>query len=137
MSTGQWALQQAIYSELSGDSELTSTLGASVYDDVPDHQAVTFPYVNIGEDTTLDYSTKDLVGSETTLNMHVWSRYRGSKEVKQIMDRVHSLLHDSNLTVTGRNLINLRVEFSDVLRDPDGITRHGVMRFRAVMLGTS
>lgn len=137
MSTGQWALQQAIYSELSGDSELTSTLGASVYDDVPDHQAVTFPYVNIGEDTTLDYSTKDLVGSETTLNMHVWSRYRGSKEVKQIMDRVHSLLHDSNLTVTGRNLINLRAEFSDVLRDPDGITRHGVMRFRAVMLGTS
>lgn len=137
MSTGQWELQQAIYSELSGDSELTSTLGASVYDDVPDHQAVTFPYVNIGEDTTLDYSTKDLVGSETTLNMHVWSRYRGSKEVKQIMDRVHSLLHDSNLTVTGRNLINLRAEFSDVLRDPDGITRHGVMRFRAVMLGTS
>lgn len=137
MSTGQWELQQAIYSELSGDSELTSTLGASVYDDVPDHQAVTFPYVNIGEDTTLDYSTKDLVGSETTLNMHVWSRYRGSKEVKQIMDRVHSLLHDSNLTVTGRNFINLRAEFSDVLRDPDGITRHGVMRFRAVMLGTS
>lgn len=137
MSTGQWELQQAIYSELSGDSELTSTLGASVYDDVPDHEAVTFPYVNIGEDTTLDYSTKDLVGSETTLNMHVWSRYRGSKEVKQIMDRVHSLLHDSNLTVTGRNFINLRAEFSDVLRDPDGITRHGVMRFRAVMLGTS
>lgn len=137
MSTGQWEFQQALFTVLSGDSNLTTTLSASIYDDVPDHQAVTFPYVTIGEDTMLDYSTKDLVGSDVTVNLHVWSRYRGSKEVKQVMDRVHTLLHDSNLTVTGRNLINLRSEFSDVLRDPDGITRHGVMRFRAVMLGTS
>ncbi len=137
MRTGQWEFQQALFTVLSGDSNLTTTLGASIYDDVPDQQAVTFPYVTIGEDTMLDYSTKDVVGSDVTVNLHVWSRYRGSKEVKQVMDRVHTLLHDSNLTVTGRNLINLRSEFSDVLRDPDGITRHGVMRFRAVMLGTS
>lgn len=137
MSTGQWEFQQALFTALNGDSTLTTTLGASIFDDVPDHQAVTFPYVVIGEDTMLDYSTKDLVGSDVTVTLHVWSQYRGSKEVKQVMDRVHTLLHDSNLTVTGRNLINLRSEFSDVLRDPDGITRHGVMRFRAVMLGTS
>lgn len=137
MSTGQWEFQQALFTALNGDSTLTTTLGASIFDHVPDHQAVTFPYVVIGEDTMLDYSTKDLVGSDVTVTLHVWSQYRGSKEVKQVMDRVHTLLHDSNLTVTGRNLINLRSEFSDVLRDPDGITRHGVMRFRAVMLGTS
>ena len=56
---------------------------------------------------------------------------------KNIMDRIHDLLHDSNLSVTGFNLVNLRFEFSDILRDPDGITRHGVMRFRAIILGTS
>jgi hypothetical protein len=137
MSTGQWELQQTIFTALNSDSELTTTLGASVFDDVPDHQAVTAPYVTIGEDTAIDYGTKDVDGSDVTINLHVWSRYRGSKESKQIMDRIHTLLHDSNLTVTGRNLINLRFEFGDVLRDPDGITRHGVMRFRAVMLGTS
>ena len=137
MTVGQFALQQTIFSTLSGDSQLTSTLGADVYDDVPDHISITFPYVQIGEDTATDYSTKDLVGSQTVINLHVWSRYRGSKETKQVMDRVHTLLHDSNLTVTGHNLVNLRFEFSDVLRDPDGVTRHGVMRFRAVMLGTS
>tara|TARA_Y100000385_G_C12588249_1_gene423536 strand:- start:12 stop:425 length:414 start_codon:yes stop_codon:yes gene_type:complete len=137
VSTGQWEFQQALFTALNGDSDLTSSLGASIYDDVPDGEAVTFPYINIGENSTLDYSTKDAVGSDTTVNLHVWSRYRGSKEVKLIMDRVHTLLHDSTLTVTGRNLINLRSEFSDVLNDPDGITRHGVMRFRAIMLGTS
>ena len=61
----------------------------------------------------------------------------GAKETKNIMDRIHDLLHDSSLSVTGFNLVNLRFEFSDILRDPDGVTRHGVMRFRAIILGTS
>ena len=137
MSTGQFALQQTLFTTLNGDSQLTNTLGAAVFDDVPDTQAVSFPYVQIGEDTATDYSTKDVTGTETVINLHVRSRYRGSKETKQVMDRVHTLLHDSNLTVTGHNLINMRFEFGDVIRDPDGITRHGVMRFRAIMLGTS
>ena len=77
------------------------------------------------------------MGSQITVNLHIWSQYKGSKEAKNIMDRVHTLLHDTSLSVTGFNLINLRFEFADILRDPDGITRHGVMRFRAVMLGTA
>ena len=78
-----------------------------------------------------------MTGSEVTINMDVWSQYKGSKEVKNLMDRIHTLLHDSSLSVTGHNLINMRLEFIDVLRDPDGITRHGIMRFRAVLLGTA
>jgi len=135
VTVGQFAFQQALYTKLSSDSTLTSSLGASVFDDVP--QGSNYPFVQIGEDSTADFSTKDLVGSETTVNIHVWSRSHGAKETKQIMDRVHTLLHDVSLSVTGYNFVNGRFEFSDVLRDPDGITRHGVMRFRAVMLGTS
>jgi len=133
MSLGQFALQTTIYSTLSGDSNLTSTLGASIYDDVP--QGSNFPYVVLGEDSSNDNSTKDVNGTSSTLTIHVWSEYKGSKETKQIMDRVHDLLHDSNLSISGFNLVNLRYEFSDIMRDPDGITRHGVMRFRAVLLG--
>lgn len=135
MTIGQFSLQQAVYTALSSDNTLTSSLGAGVFDDVPQDSG--YPYVQIGEDVSLDYSTKDSVGSEVTLNLHVWSQGHGAKETKQIMDRVHTLLHDVSLSVTGYNFINGRFEFSDVLRDPDGITRHGVMRFRAVMLGTT
>jgi len=135
VSIGQFALQERIYSTLSGDSTLTSTLGAAVYDDVPENSA--YPFVSLGEATASDYSTYDLSGSQTTMTIHIWSQYKGAKEVKNIMDRVHTLLHDKTLTVTGFNLINLRFEFIDTLQDPDGITRHGVMRFRAVMLGTA
>ena len=134
MTIKQFALQEAIYTRLSNDSTLTSTHGASVYDEVPEGSS--FPYVTIGETTTVDYSTKDSIGSDQTLMLHVWSQYRGAKETKNIMDRLHDLLHDYSLSVTGANLINLRYEFSDLIRDPDGITRHGVIRFRAILLGS-
>jgi hypothetical protein len=133
MSIGQFALQTAIYSTLSNDNNLTSTLGAGVFDEVT--EGATYPFVALGEETATDYSTKDLIGSETTINIHIWSQYKGSKETKNIMDRIHDLLHDSDISVSGFNLINLRFEYSDIMRDPDGVTRHGVMRFRAIILG--
>ena len=135
MSIGQFALQTTIYSTLSGDNTLTNTLGAGVFDEVLEN--ATYPFVSLGEETAIDYSTKDLNGGEYTINIHVWSQYKGSKQTKEIMDRIHDLLHDSSLSVSGFNLINLRFEFSDIMRDTDGVTRHGVMRFRAIILGTN
>ena len=134
MSIGQFALQTTIYSTLSNDNTLTNTLGAGVFDEVVENAA--YPFVALGEETAIDYSTKDLNGGEFTINIHVWSQYKGAKQTKEIMDRIHDLLHDSSLSVSGFNLANLRFEFSDILRDPDGITRHGVMRFRAIILGS-
>ena len=134
MSIGQFALQSTIFSTLNNDNTLTNTLGAGVFDEVLEN--ATYPFVSIGEETAVDYSTKDLDGGEFTINIHVWSQYKGAKQTKEIMDRVHDLLHDSSLSVSGFNLVNLRFEFSDILRDPDGVTRHGVMRFRAIILGS-
>ena len=132
MSIGQFQLQSAIYTALNV-SAITSTLSCGVYDEVT--EGATYPFVVLGEETAIDYGTKDLVGGETTINIHIWSQYKGSKQTKEIMDKIHDLLHDIDLTVTGFNLINLRFEYSDIMRDPDGVTRHGVMRFRAIILG--
>ena len=132
MSVGQFQLQTAIYTALNV-SAITTTLGCGVYDEVIEGN--TYPFISLGEETTIDYSTMTAVGSETTINIHIWSQYKGSKQTKEIMDKIHDLLHDINLTVTGFNLINLRFEYSDIMRDTDGVTRHGVMRFRAIILG--
>lgn len=57
---------------------------------------------------------------EATLILHVWSRTRGRKEVKQITAEIHRVLHDANLTVTGHDLIWLRFEQSRTLLDVGG-----------------
>lgn len=134
MSIGQFQLQQALYSALNV-SALTNDLSCAVLDEVAQNQS--YPFITLGEETTIDYGTKSENGAETTVNIHIWSQYKGSKECKQIMDKVHDLLHDSNLSITGFNLINCRFEYSDIVRDPDGVTRHGIMRFRAIILGTN
>lgn len=128
----QWPFQQAVYTALLGDATLQGFIGnpARVYDHVP--QDSTFPYVVAGESSGLPWDTKDSDGMEQTLMVHTWSRYRGSKEVKQIMSAIVDVIDQQALSVMGHTLVQLRFEFSDILLDLDGLTRHGVQRFRAM-----
>jgi len=130
MSVHSFALQTTIYATLTADSTL-SALVENIYDDVPERS--TYPYVVIGDDTVNNNGTKTVDGNEHTLTLHAWAQSRGRKTVKEIMERTYELLHNANLTVTGANLVNLRAEFQTSMMDGDGITRHGVQRFRAVI----
>ncbi len=127
-------LQTAIYSTLTSGT-LTDISGTSitskVYDDVPEGTA--YPYIVIGEETTIPVGAKDTDGHEHTLTFHVWSQYRGRKEIKQIMEQIYTILHNVAISITGATLVNIRHEFERTLLESDGITRHGVIRFRAVV----
>ena len=130
MSDHSLGLQKTIYDALDGDSTLQS-LVSDVYDFVPEN--ATFPYVKLGEETSVDNGTKTLQGNEHTLVIHTFSRYRGSKETKEIMSRIYALLHESSLSISGA-MNNMRFEFSDIIKEPDGLTTHGVQRFRTFVL---
>lgn len=123
-------LQKAIFTALNGDSTL-GNLVTGVYDCIPDNTA--FPYVVIGEETGRNNGTVTLDGLEYTLTMHVWSDYKGSYETKNIMARIYDLLHNQSIAVTGASLVNIRQEFEQIVIDSDGVTRHGIIRFRAVV----
>lgn len=130
MSQHSFSLQSVVYSALSSDSALSAIING-VYDDVP--EGTGFPYVVIGEDTATNIGTNTVDALEHTLTLHVWSQYRGRKEAKQIMSRIYEILHNADLSATDAVLVNLRQEFETTLVEADGLTRHGVMRFRAVM----
>ena len=117
----QVAIQAAIYQAL-------STLAYPVYDDVPQNAA--FPYIVIGDDTSIPFDDDCNVGAESTITIHVWSIYSGRLEVKQIMNAVYNRLHRQNLSIAGSYSITLNAEYQDTFLDPDGVTRHGVIRFR-------
>jgi hypothetical protein len=134
MALHSFNLQKAIYAALNGYVTGLSGASVSVYDDVP--EGTSYPYVVIGEETAINAGTKNLDGVEHTLTLHVWSGYRGRREIKEIMQSIYSLLHDTAITVTGASLVMIRQEFATTLEEADGITRHGVMRFRVVMFDT-
>ena len=132
MSDHSFELQKTIFTTLNGDNTITSTFSATVHDHVP--QGTSFPYIVIGEETMTDESSaKTLDFNNFTLTIHIFSRNRGRKEAKQIMARIYELLHNQNLSVTGAYHINTRFEFSDVIKENDGLTYHGVQRFRTIL----
>jgi hypothetical protein len=131
MSNPGWDLQKAAYQALKADAALTTLLGSEwLHDDVP--QQASFPYVVLEQMRVNDWSTGTERGSEHILMLHVWSRYDGKREACEIADAIREALDDAELTLDDNRLINLMHQYSDLRRDTDGRTYHGVMRFRAV-----
>ncbi len=131
MSSSAHALQTAIFSTLAADTSLTALLGAPrIYDQVP--QPATYPYVTFGQSTVRDADTSSAAADEHIVTLHVWSQARGRQETHRLIDAIRSALHDKVLALAGHSLINIRHDFSEARRDPDGDTLHGIVRLRAV-----
>lgn len=124
--------QKACYDALTGDAELMGKI-TGVFDNVPEDQE--FPYIQIGSITGLPWDAMELAGEDMTLTFHVWSRYRGKKEMKEIMDDMYRILHDNRFGVSGATVVVMKLDYSDDDIDPDGVTNHGVQRFRALIHG--
>lgn len=120
--------QEIVFDALNGN------ISAGVYDDVPYLPAgmprENFPYVVIGDDDLTPWDTDEFLGKEVTIEIHVWSRAAGFKETKAIMGEVYNILNRGALSKVDYNVVDCLSEFSETLRDPDGETRHGIMRFK-------
>lgn len=131
MPSPSWALQKAVFAALSGDIALTALIGTgSIFDDVP--RDATFPYVTFGQSQVRDWATGSEKGHEHVFTLQVWSQENGRKEVQEVLGMLEEVLHDSALTLEGHQLVNLRHEFSQSRREPDGETYRGIIRYRAV-----
>jgi len=123
MKSPAWPLQKAIL------ARLKSRLSVEVYDHV-DNEAP-FPFVAIGEDTEVDWSAKSEPGEEVTHTIHIYSRWQGMKEAKDIKDQVvRALTEDWELDLGDEFRIVLhRLDSANSFRE-DEKTRHSVVRFR-------
>lgn len=136
MASASWAVQKAFHAHLIADASVLAAIGgARVFDDVP--RGAEFPYVTFGVTSDRDWSTGTEPGHEHIVTLHAWSRAAGRHEADAIVEAIAAALHDAPLTLVGHRLVNLRRELSEVHRDPDGESWHGIVRFRAVTEPTS
>lgn len=124
----QWEIQVAVLARLAAYGPLAAFVSGRIYDDVP--QNAPFPYVVIGEADSIPFDDDVNDGEDTDLTIHVWSRSAGRKEVKQMMAAIYAALHRYPLPITGAHTVLMDFDYQNSFLDPDGITRHGVIRFR-------
>lgn len=109
----------------------TTGLVGLVYEILENDQA--FPKIWLEDGGADDWSNKDDAGLEANITLHIGSRYDGTKEIRSLMDKCHAALHNASLTLAAGQSVLCQFDRHDMVIDSDGVTRHGVMRFRLLI----
>ena len=137
------ALQTAIFNKLNVTS-VTSLLsssyaGSAIFTDVPQSPDAElpafFPYIVIGGDTFTPFDDKDATGSTAIVQVDIYARSASMLPVKKIAGAVQAVLDRQELTIAGTGWIDTQLDGVDFVRDPDGLTKRGIMQFRVVYMG--
>ena len=133
-------VQEAIYSVMSNDAALVAELSSAwgmtaIFSDTPQENAGDssfYPFISFGPSIDTPFDTKGSLGSESLLQINVWSRSGGYLQVKSITNMVVDLLHRTEYTIAGASLISSGVESVEFGIDQDGETRRGFIRLNVV-----
>lgn len=123
-------LQKAIIGTLRGALAVTTLVAQRVYDRPPGTPV--FPYVSYGSDQVISDDADCLTGYEVFVTLDVWSRGAGQPEMKRIAGAIRETLHDAELTLDNHALVLIEHRQTRYLDDPDGITSHAAVEFRAL-----
>ena len=109
-------VQQALYGKLTGDGVLMGMI-SGVYDAPPQHAAV--PYVVIGDGTATVKPQVSVDIIECDLDLNVWTTASGRKVALAILSRLHGLLHQGSLSVSGFTLLSMVANAADTQLEPN------------------
>lgn len=118
---------KAVYVALDATTGLTGIISESLSNADP------FPKIWLEDGGADDWSNKDDNGLEAFVNLHVGSQKEGTKEIRGLMDKCHSALHNVDLVLANGQSVLCQFLRHDVVIDSDGITRHGIMRFKLLV----
>lgn len=99
-----------------------------VHDDVPEDAPL--PYITFGAFTCKDNGTKVNDISDATINIDIWSEYKGKREVNTIANNVIALLNSTKLDLSEDNFAYIRgsVDFVEAYPEDNG-GYHGVITY--------
>lgn len=129
-------LMAAVYTRLTTDA-LTSAY--TTYNFVP--RAATMPFISFGAPIgvrSMSFTTKDTEAEDNSITVHVWSAAEGDKQASEYMNNVVQAVLGSSLSVTGYFApYKATLDMAELFIDdsvPTRLVRHGVLRFRFVMV---
>jgi hypothetical protein len=125
------ALQKLIFDTLRAEAAVSAFVGLRVYDRVPAEPS--FPYLSFGAYDFVSDDSDCIDAGEHILQVDVWSRAVGRVQAKQITDSVRRALHGLDADMGPYGLVEMRVDFAQVIGDPDGLTSHGIVTVTAMI----
>lgn len=105
----------------------------SVFTHVPQDLGEAYPWVSIYGVESNQFDNDATLGFDCTMTVHSWDNSRDMGPINTIKKAIYDVLHNNTLTFTDYWSVEFCQEFQTTLRDPDGITLHGVQRFKIIM----
>lgn len=136
MSDAETYLIDCIFNHLQAEPNVQELLGSPLrlYDELPD--PVQYPFVWFGRHVSRPMDGEAAPLMEHDLTLHVWSRFRGRAQAREVLSAVRDSLKTIHPDPGDVQLISLRVVFADYLRAANGRSIQAVMRLRAVTQST-
>ena len=123
-------LQKAIVAALKADAAVTAIINGRIYDAVPGGAAK--PYVSFGPFQLLPEHGDCLDGGEAFVTLDAWAAGPDTVQVKQLGTAIARALDMAPIVLDApQRLVEMSVEQTQYMRDPDGITAHGVITVHA------
>lgn len=132
------AAMTAIRAALLADAPLAALLAtpASVFDIAPENAAT--PFVTLGVNSHLDWSTASEDGQVLSINVHCWdesrSQYPETTRCRLLMRHCRRVLHYGSFSFTApyRSVLAVVANRVGPIFDPDGISIHGVLTVQLI-----
>jgi len=129
-------VQKAIVDRLQADAGFNTVAGGRIYDAVP--YPVTMPYANFSSFDLLPEGGDCIEGGDVFVTLDAWAKGPQSVEIKKVGKAIAAALDKAPLELEApQRLVQMSLERTQYLRDPDGITAHAVLTFRAMTEPTS
>lgn len=91
-----------------------------------------FPYATIGEFIGGQTDTLNEQAIDLEVTVHVWSRQPGMQQCELLMTQAKDALDRKVLPAVGFQWVTTIWNYAQTLREADGVTRHGILRFRVM-----
>lgn len=128
-----YLIQKEIYEKLIENSQLMAKVNG-VFDYLP--QNTDFPFITINGATGVDFSNLMKNGGEYGFVINIWSREAGNKQSAEIMELVYEILHNGNITVSGKNFVSMKITETSIKLEVDGITYHGEISLKILLMNS-